>query len=156
MLDVDAAGPRFGARSLAALQETGGPLEGVAASLHHIAYDWTDAVPLRRFLSSLGEEGVVAGSTEGALFDYASDGDIAANLTVLRDRTPADFVMVGSVPRSTRTLDPRMQEVEDVPGRPNIRFLGLDAFLPLARGAGWKAGRSLDSVAHHVVALGKA
>jgi hypothetical protein len=121
-----------------------------------VAYDWTDAAPLRRFLASLGEEGLVAASTEGALFDYASDGDIAANLTVLRDRTPDDVVIVGSVPRSARTLDPRMAAVEDVPGRPGIRFLGLDAFLPLARGAGRKVARTLDSVAHHVVALVKA
>ena len=156
VLDLDEAGPAFGARSLAALQEEGAPLEGVDATLHRVRYDWTDATPLRRHLTRLGEEGVVAGSTEGALFDYASDGDIAANLTVLRDRTPADFVLVGSVPRSARTLDPRMAAVEELPGRPNIRFLGLDAFLPLARGAEWKVSRTLDSVAHHVVALVKA
>jgi hypothetical protein len=156
LLDLDDAGPRFGARSLAALQEAGAPLEGVDATLHHMSYDWTDAAPLRRFLTSLGEEGVVAGSTEGALFDYAADGDIAANLTVLRDRTPAEFVLVGSVPRGARTLDPRMAAMEDVPGRPDIRYLGLDAFLPLVRGAGWKVSRTLDSVAHHVVALVKA
>jgi hypothetical protein len=156
VLDLDASGPAFGARSLAALREEGAPLEGVDATLHRVRYDWTDATPLRRHLTRLGEEGVVAGSTEGALFDYASDGDIAANLTVLRDRTPAEFVLVGSVPRSVRTLDPRMAAVEDLPGRPNIRLLGLDAFLPLATGAGWKVSRTLDSVAHHVVALVKA
>jgi hypothetical protein len=128
----------------------------VDATLRHLRYDWTDPAPLRRFLTSFREEGMIAGSTEGALFDYASDGEIAANLTVLRDRTPEEFVMVGSVPRSARTLDARMAAVEDVPGRPGIRFLGLDAFLPLARGAGWKVSRTLDSVAHHVVALVKA
>lgn len=155
VLDVDEAGPRFGSRCLAALRERGAPLEGVAASLHRVPYDWTEAAPLRRFLGSLDAAGLVAGSTEGALFDYASDGDIAANLTVLRDRTPDDFVMVGSVPRSARTLDPRMAAVEDVPGRPNIRFLGIDAFGPLVRAAGWKVARSLDSVAHHAVSLVK-
>ena len=155
VLDLDDAGPRFGARALAALREAGAPLDGVGARVHHWRYDWTDAARLRRYLTRLGEEGIVAGSTEGALFDYASDGDIAANLTALRDRTPAEFVMVGSVPQGERTLDPRIAAMQDLPGHPNNRFLGLDVFLPLARNAGWKAARILDSVAHHVVALVK-
>jgi hypothetical protein len=156
VLDVDPAGPAFGARALAALQGEGGPLAGTDAALRHVAYDWTDAAQLRRILAGLDAgDGLVAASTEGALFDYASDGDIAANLTVLRDRTPPDFAIVGSVPQSARTLDPRLLATEELPGRPAVRYLGIDAFGPLARSAGWKVVKRLDSVAHHVMCLVK-
>ncbi len=44
---------------------------------------------------------------------------------------------------------------EHVPGRPAVRFLGLEKFGALARDAGWTIDRSLDGPMHQVVRLGK-
>jgi hypothetical protein len=101
-------------------------------------------------------DAVAAGSTEGGLFEFASDEEIVANLKVMREGTPDDFVMVGPVVRDASTLDPRLKQMEHVPGRPAIRFIGLEAFGRLVRSAGWLIERSLDGPMHQVVSLKKA
>jgi hypothetical protein len=58
--------------------------------------------------------------------------------------------------RDLQTLDPRLSAVTGTLPGPAIRNLGLDAFGALAARAGWSVVRSLDSTAHHVVALRKA
>src|SRR5262249_43711290 len=42
VLDLDATGPAFGVRALAALSAPGAPLHALRASLHPVRYDWTD------------------------------------------------------------------------------------------------------------------
>jgi hypothetical protein len=155
VLDVDANGPCFGSRALAALRAEGAPLSDVTAHLEAIEYDWADTTRLRAVLDSNEPGSVLAGSSEGGLFDYGSDEEIVANLAALRDGTPADFVMVGSVVRDLNTLDPRLRPSAQSSARPNIRHLGLDAFRTLVGGAGWVVENVIDSTAHHVVSLGK-
>ena len=156
VLDLDDAGPHFGGRALAALLAAGAPLAGLAVTYRHVRYDWSDAARLRNTLAAMGEIGVGICSSEGALFDYGSDEDIVANLAALRECTPPAFVVVGSVVRDTGTLDPRLMATTEPGGRPLIRYLGLEAFRVLAERAGWSVERTIDSVAHHAVALRKA
>jgi hypothetical protein len=155
VLDVDEAAPRFGGRALSALLADGGPLAGLDATFQFIKYDWSDVARLREILAGVGDMGTGVCSSEGGLFDYGSDEDIIANLTVLRDATPADFVVVGSVVRDRTTLDARLRATTEPEGRPLIRYLGLDAFRLLTQRAGWTVDRVIDSVAHHAVALTK-
>ena len=157
VLDIDADGPHFGARALAALQADGGPLDGLAASFEYIPYDWADPAPLRALLGSIGgANAVVAGSSEGGLFEYPADETIVANLQALRAGLPADGVMVGPVIRDATTLDPRLRGTEHVPGRPAVRYIGLEKFGALAARAGWTIARHLDGPMHQVVCLEKA
>jgi hypothetical protein len=156
VLDVDAEGPAFGARALAALLADGAPLAGVAATLDHTFYDWADPSALKSVMDRIEPGAVAAGSTEGGLFDYGSDEQIVANLTALRDGTPEDFVMTGSVVRNSATLDPRLAMTENAPWMPTIRYLGLEAFRALARRAGWVVDRALESAMHYAVSLKKA
>ena len=153
VLDLDADGPCFGSRALAALRAQGAPLSGVTAHLEAIEYDWKDTSRLRAVLDSIEPGSVMAGSSEGGLFDYGSDEEIVANLAALRDGTPADFVMVGSVVRDLGTLDPRLRPSARSSARPNIRHLGLEAFRTLAGRAGWVIEDVIDSTAHHAVSL---
>ncbi len=156
VLDLDAEGPSFGSRALAALLVENAPLGGLDATFHYVKYDWSGVAELRKALAGVGEMGAGVCSSEGGLFDYGSDEDIVANLTVLRDATPADFAVVGSVVRDVATLDPRLKATAAPQGRPLIRYLGLDAFRLLAQRAGWSFDRVIDSVAHHAVTLKKA
>lgn len=155
VLDLDEEAPRFGGRALAALLGDGAPLAGLNATFRHVKYDWSDAGRLREILAATPEIGAGVCSSEGGLFDYGSDEDIVANLAVLHDMTPADFVVTGSVVRDTTTVDPRMLAAARSQNRPLIRYLGIDAFRPLAARAGWSVVRVIDSVAHHAVALRK-
>lgn len=157
VLDLDRDGPNFGARALAALRAEEEPLHGVAVTFEPVEYNWADPAGLRAVIDrSDMAHAVAAGSTEGGLFEFASDGEIRANLKELHEGTPADFVMVGPVVRSVDTLDPRLQSTEQVQGRPGIRFIGLAAFGKLAGQAGWTMARSLDGPMHQVVSLAKA
>jgi hypothetical protein len=185
VLGLDAEGPSFGSRALSALLAENAPLGGLYATFQYVKYDWSGVAELRKALAGAGEPlagrlgasgaealldyqgqhgqlrvtgeiGAGVCSSEGGLFDYASDEDIVANLTVLRDATPADFVVVGSVVRDVATLDSRLRATTLPQGRPRIRYLGLDAFRLLARRAGWSVDRVIDSVAHHAVTLEKA
>jgi hypothetical protein len=157
VLDLDEEGPRFGARALTALLAEGAPLHALDIALDYVAYNWGDTTVLRRVIDQIGAGNVVvAGSTEGGLFEYATDEEIVANLKVIRVGTPDNFVMVGPVVRDPQSCDPRLRAMEQVEGRPAIRFIGLEAFRGLAGNAGWAIERSLDGPVHQVVSLKKA
>lgn len=154
VLDLDPHGPSFGARAVEALRAPGAPLAGLDVALTGITYDWQDPTPLRRILMELrSEAGLVAVSSEGALFEYAADGDIVANLAALADGAPRQTVVVGPVVRDSATLDPRLRFSEHVPGRPAIRYLGLAHLSDLAHQAGWRVATTLDGPMHQVFQL---
>jgi hypothetical protein len=86
VLDLDDAGPAFASRALAALKAEGMPLSGVDARLERIAYDWKNSGALRDAGIAAGAEGAACvASSEGGLFEYAGDADIAANLRALAE-----------------------------------------------------------------------
>jgi hypothetical protein len=155
VLDVDEAGPHFGARALEALRAPGAALAGLDIVLEHVPYDWSNADALRPILSGFTPSAITAGSTEGGLFDYGSDEAIVSNLRVLHEATPEGFAMVGSVVRDLATLDSRLHVTATMKARPAVRWLGLTAFEALAQQARWQIARTIDSTAHHVVALRK-
>ena len=155
VLDIDRDGPAFGSRALAALQAEGGPLYGLQAEFDFCPYDWAQPENLGALLASFEPGCVAAGSTEGGLFEYASDSEIVANLQALHEVTPLDFCMVGPVVRDEASLDPRLQATAHVPGRPAVRYLGLAAFRALAAAAGWQIEAQLDGPMHQVVRLVK-
>lgn len=156
VLDVDAEGPDFGARALTALTAEDGPLAGVDAAMEYIKYDWAQPQQLRILLRAIdAAHAVVAVSSEGGLFEYAADEQIAVNLAVLAAETPADTIVAGPVVRDATTLDPRLVATEHVPGRPPIRYLGLAKFAELADRSGWQIARHLDGPMHQVVCLQK-
>jgi hypothetical protein len=156
VLDVDEAGPRFGARAAEALRAPGAPLAGLDVALAHVPYDWSRPEALRPVLAGLAPGAITAGSSEGGLFDYGSDEIIVGNLRVLHEAAPPDVTMVGSVIRDLDTLDARLHVTTTMKGRPAVRWLGLAAFEKLARQAAWTIVRTIDSTAHHVVALQRA
>jgi hypothetical protein len=156
VLDLDTDGPLFGCRALAALQGQGAPLNSLPVRFEAIQYDWSDTAALQQLVDQLEPGAVVAGSSEGGLFEYASDVEIVANLQVMKAGTPADMVMVGPVVRDSSTLDPRLRSTEHVLSRPAIRYIGLEAFGNLTRQAGWTIAQTLDGPMHQVVSLKKA
>jgi hypothetical protein len=156
VLDIDAEGPHFGARALAALTAAGGPLAGVAATFEYVAYDWSEAEQLAQLLNDIGAAQAVIGvSSEGGLFEYATDEQIVANLAVLRDCAPDNCVVVGPVVRDATTLDERLKPSEYAASRPGIRYLGLAKFSALAGHGGWQIERCADGPMHQVVCLRK-
>jgi hypothetical protein len=98
VLDLDAEGPAFAGKALAALKAAGAPLEGLDVALDHVPYDWTRVEGLRAVLAEAAGT-LVAASSEGGLFEYGADEAITANLEALFAGTGPDAVVVGSVTR---------------------------------------------------------
>lgn len=157
VLDLDPTGPSFGARAVEALREPGAALAGLDVALVAVSYNWTHPAPLSALLEDLGiARSVVAVSSEGALFEYAADEDVVANLKVIGECAPSGTFVVGPVVRDAATMDPRMRFSEHVPGRPAIRYMGLAHFTDLAGRAGWAISDVKDGPMHQVVRLDRA
>jgi hypothetical protein len=149
VLDVDDTGPAFGARALAALSADGAPLEGLRASLRHLTYDWRDPAVLGDALAGLDRTAVVAASSEGGLFEYASDGAIADNLAVLHAQTPEGFFIAGSLFR-----DERVSWV--MKGMGGMSFVPRELAAIAALAEGWNVEPAPDqNPVYHVVTLSK-
>ncbi|HEY4143262.1 MAG TPA: hypothetical protein VGM57_17735, partial [Pseudolabrys sp.] len=95
VLDLDEAGPFFGANALTALKAQGAPLAGLDISLNHRRYNWNEPAALKSLVGELVAAGaVIAASSEGGLFEYGSDAAVVANLVALR---PGARLVAGSV-----------------------------------------------------------
>lgn len=147
VLDLDDAGPNFGARALAALQDAGAPLANLTITFQHLHYNWSDATRLASLLD-FPSGAVVATSSEGALFEYASDQEIIANLRALASQTPPDAFVTGSVTRADGA-SPYLNSFLRLPTRPR----SLESFSRLAQEAGFKIRSSVDRPFAHNVSL---
>jgi hypothetical protein len=131
------------------LQAHGRPLHGVTVSLIQRPYDWNDAAPLHALVRSLTAQGaIVVASSEGALFEYAGDDAVTANLEALRAGAPALRLVAGSVTRADALTSA-------VIASSRIKLLprGIDAFGSLARKAGFQIERAVSAVMSDQVLL---
>jgi hypothetical protein len=139
VLDRDPHGPAFGARSLSALQEAGGPLRDLSIRFEHIAYDWsTPGELLLPLLAAERAGALVAVSSEGGLFEYGSDHEIAGNLQAIAQARGRGTFVVGSVTRDDEAI-----RVLKLTSTTATRPRGLRVFSELAASAGWKLASSI-------------
>src|SRR5262249_34273465 len=102
VLDVDAAGPEFGARALEALSTEGAPLHSLTVRFDHVTFDWANVEWLGTLVARHGaSDALTIVSSEGALFEYGGDEQIVANLIALRTATASDAIVCGSATRDT-------------------------------------------------------
>ena len=133
VLDLDDDGPAFGSRAVAALTAPGGRLAGLGIDFRTFKYDWRAADTLAQVLEQLrAKDAICAISSEGGLFEYGSDEEIAANLRTLHEGTPPEAILAGSV-----TRDDEPARLAHAIGRPATRLRKLDAFRRLVRKARW-------------------
>lgn len=148
VLDTDDAGPRFGAACAQALTADGAPLAGVELSVEPTHYDWSNPAQLEPVVGAWADE-LIAGSSEGALFEYGSDAQITANLDALHRFVTPGFVLVGSLWRESR-LTHAMQASNPL----GLQLRHLDSFGALVRASGWSIDRSQeDNPVYSMVSL---
>lgn len=139
VLDLDDAGPAFGQSALTALSEEGGPLCGTRVAFRHVRYDWAETADLKSVLREAHAKGaLIICSSEGGLFEYGSDGEIEANLKVMRS-SPQVLAVVGSVTRADEPAQ-RLRETSAAA----IRLRGLGVFRTLVQKAGWDVTRVIE------------
>ena len=152
VLDLDGAGPSFGLRAMTALLVEGAPLHGIELTFTHVRYDWAHVSELQKAIAAIDLSDAVIGSSEGGLLEYGSDEVIVENLTVLREGTPAGFVMVGSIVR-----DVAIARWIQTTSKMSLRTFELENFRILVGKAGWVIGHVLeDNPLYQVVSLEKA
>jgi len=119
VLDGDTEGPELGRRALDALVQKG-PLGGLTVEFVHVPYDWTHVSTLAEVArQASNSNAIIAASTEGALFEYADDPTVVANLNALHG-IPGLAAVGGTVTRA----DPLARE-----------FLTTSRFKLIPRGA---------------------
>jgi len=151
VLDRDDRGPAFGSRALAALRQTGSPLHGVDAEFRYLPYDWSEPSALARLLSTIDRtEALVAGSSEGGLFEYGSDAQIVEALRDFRAATASEASFTGSLSRTDGYAS-----CFNAAGGAAIRFRSPEAFAKLVRQAGWTIARTVECPLSLVVCLKK-
>ncbi len=136
-LDIDCDGPEFGRRAVDALKSEGGPLSELEVTHCIFSYDWAEARQLQRILEELGAtECVTAISSEGGLFEYGTNGEIAMNLRVIAQSVGPEALIVGSVTRTTE--EGRLPASGLFTTYPR----SLSEFAAIANQAGWKIGEN--------------
>jgi hypothetical protein len=151
VLDRDEAGPNFGARALGALLGEGAPLHGLDVGLNYVRYDWAAVGGLREVIGAWNAADVALGSTEGGLFEYASDEEIIDNLEALRVGMPNGFAVVGTVTRDDR-ITRSLLRTSEIPILPR----GLERFSALVSRAGWVVDRAIEGLTRHNLRLRRA
>jgi hypothetical protein len=138
VFDANADGAFFGANALAALRAGQGPLTGLDVVMRLHDYDWDQPALLESLVAKLVSSGaVIAASSEGALFEYGSDGAIVANLKALRAGGAGARLVAGSV---TAVDDLRRRMIAQT--RFKLHPRGVAGFAPLAAAAGFRIVRA--------------
>lgn len=133
ILDNDATAPRFGLRAVERLMQAGAPLHGMALYAQHLHYDWRDVASLDAILrEAMTEHPIVAISSEGGLFEYGSDEDIAANLDCLGQYTGADCFIA-----ATAIKDVPIARLNRERSNMPLRISHPEDLSNLAQRAGW-------------------
>jgi hypothetical protein len=147
VLDSAQDGPFFGANALAALKQPARPLQGLDVAWVHRAYDWNEPAALARLVRELAG-GLIAASSEGALFEYGSDEAIVANLVALRAGGPGASLVAGSV---TPADDVRRRMIAETGFKLVPR--GIAGFAPLAARAGFRIAQVENAMVSDQVLL---
>jgi hypothetical protein len=149
--DREEAGSMFAGRAFEALRANGAPLAGVDVAFRHELYNWSDANRLVSLLQDVPASASCAVSSEGGLFEYASDDDVVANLRVFHECTPKETIVVGSATREGN-LSRASRAATGIP----TRARSLDAFTAVARDGGWKVSRVITRPFSYHLSLHKA
>jgi hypothetical protein len=149
ILDPDTNGPLFASRALAALTVGDAPLSGVDARIVHTSYHWDNPAPLQQLVNSLSTDGaVIAASSEGALFEYASDASVVANLKALHNGGNGAGLVAGSVTRADELTRAGLQFAPF-----KLMPRGARVFADLITGTGFRVARIFESLSSDQVLL---
>jgi hypothetical protein len=141
--DLDSDGPAFAENMLDALKT--GPLAGRDVELAHISGNWSDVGGLERVIEAIPADAIVAATSEGGLFEYGSDEDIAGVLRALAPRAP---IVTGSV-TGNGEINMLMRRHSSANTRPR----GLERFAALIAPSGYRIAESKRAVLSDQVLL---
>jgi hypothetical protein len=140
VFDIDRFGPSFAKNCIESLKATGNCFSGLNVSFNHFLYNWNDTNILYEFLQKR-KEWLKISSSEGGLFEYASDEDIIRNLNVLYENSQDNMKIIGSLIHDANNVDPGIRASMKLTNI-KARLLGVNGLKNLLRETAW----SLDKV----------
>ena len=149
VLDVDTFGPDFARNSIQSLKAEGGPFCELDVSFRHILYDWSDASKLTDLVKEK-KSWIQICTSEGGLFEYATDEDIIKNLKALSDYSTDDTIIVGDVVLEGERVNPAFPAM--LTGSNNsIRFIGTQRLKEIVGKTEWALDKVIEGNPIYVV-----
>jgi len=135
VFDIDKFGPSFAKNCVESLKSAGNYFSELNISLNHLNYNWNDTNLLIDFLSKR-KEWLIVTSSEGGLFEYASDEDIIKNLNVLHDKSPKNMKIIGSAIHDINKVDAGITAAMKLTNI-KARLLGLEGLRKIVSKTPW-------------------
>jgi hypothetical protein len=135
VFDIDRFGPFFAANCIESLKSDGNYFSELNISLKYINYNWNKPSVLREFLSTK-RDCLTFASSEGGLFEYASDEEIIRNLNVLSENCPENTKTVGSAILDSNTVDAGIKASMQLTNI-KARLLGVEGLTKLLEKTSW-------------------
>jgi len=149
VLDVEKFGPSFANRCVESLKAYGGYFHDLNISFRYINYNWNNTAQLTELLLNR-KEWLKICSSEGGLFEYASDEEIIQNLNTLYDYAQDDMKIVGSFIRDINTVDPGILAAMKIT-KIKARLLGLDGLKNILEKTKWIIDSVMEDNPRYVV-----
>ena len=149
VLDVDTFGPDFAKNSIQSLKADGGPFQGMDVSFRHIPYDWSETSKLTDLLEER-KDWIQICTSEGGLFEYASDEDIIKNLIELSDHASNDLIIVGDVVLESERVNPAFPAALGDTSK-KIRFIGTRGLKEILGKTGWAINKVVEGNPIYVI-----
>ncbi len=149
VLDVDKFGPNFANSCVESLKTYGGYFHDLNISFKYINYNWNNTAQLAQLLSDR-KDWLKICSSEGGLFEYASDEEIVQNLNTLYNSAQNDMKIVGSLIRDINTVDPGILAAMKIT-KIKARLLGLDGLKNILEKTKWIIDSVIEDNLRYVV-----
>ena len=143
VFDIDRFGPTFAKNCVESLKSIGNYFSGLNISFNHIYYNWNDTTVLKDFLL-MRKEWLIIASSEGGLFEYASDEDIIRNLNILYDNSQKNMKILGSAIRDVNTVDPGILASMKLTNI-KARLLGVEGLKETIKKTAWIIENIMDN-----------
>ena len=150
VLDIDAYGPAFADRCIAALKAPGGKFNELDISFRHIHYDWNNTGRLEELLSER-KDWLQICSSEGGLFEYGSDEVIIQNLDTLYNKAAQEIVIAGTLLHDINTVDAGIKAALKISTSIKPRFLGINGLKSIIEHNRWKLEKLIEGNPRYVV-----
>jgi hypothetical protein len=149
VFDIDIDSPNFAGRCVEALKTPGCHFHGLDISFNHLKYNWADTRDIIDFLAKKSDC-ILTGTSEGGLFEYASDEEIKNNLDALYDNSADDMQFTGTVIHDIDTVDPTMAAMAEE-SRGALRLRGTAGLETILEKTKWKLDNAMENNPVYVV-----
>jgi hypothetical protein len=149
VLDVDMFGPSFARQCIQSLKVVGGCFHNLNITFNYLNYNWNNTAKLSELMLNRNDWIKIC-SSEGGLFEYATDTDIIQNLNELYNNSQNDLKIVGSLIRDVNTVDAGILSSMKITNI-KARLLGIEGLKRNLEKTKWTIERVMENNPRYVI-----